>query len=1781
MFYVLDNNEKVIGIIQRNIDNKCKNIYFDDLLQEDLISGAEVLTFSAILEKKLMKEVTPSNYIAFKKDNSYKLMQIVEVEDEKTENGIIKNVYCESAGLELINEIYTGGNMESVNFKMFLSNILQDTFWNIGNIDSSLIKNISLKIEQKSIYNLIQEHSKTFGAEIAFRVEIKNNRVVGRYIDAYVKKGKDIGKRLEIKKDIKSITRKINMIDYATKLIGKGKDGLTFKDIEDISLNKPRGQDFLINEMAYSQLNYKGKHITKVFEYDTTDPRELLLQTKKALDEYSKLKIEYQIDSNIIDYTDIEIGDTLYISDLTFEPSLLVSSRVVKLETSNTNPNTNKLTLSNFKEIKSSISKFPIGSNDILDGAITEGKIDNEYLKTIKTDVIIAAKADVEELIADKADIKDLNAINATIDNLKAKDANIENLVANKADIADLDAVNANIDILQSDMAQIDTLLAGNITADNIQAGSITANEIASGTITAGSGIIADGAIGNAQISSVDAGKINAGTIDTSKVTVVGPNSNLKISGNRLQVFTGIGSDQFERVSLGDVNGDGSIYGFRVRGADGQTVLIDENGVKEEGITDGSITNEKISDNANIDGSKLDINSVVRNINKDGTEVIKGTKINVSGTNLETKLSTITQKQTEDTERITQAYSKITANKNKINLKVDNQTYQTDKNNINTTLNRNSSEISLLKDKIALKVEQTDITNAINNIQVGGRNLFINSGMFKSGVLSNWINNGGSGLTVETKEGFSCLKATGSYRRPAITLKTNTDYMYWVEIMFDRDVTVGRSTPLHYWLKSMPSGARKEAYIEIIEGSGIAKANTWHKIVLHIKPTSLNSGDNYLELTPFIYKSPMPETWWIKFIKLEEGNKSTDWSSAPEDISAEILAVDSKTTTINNRVSEITADLNSITQRVSNTETTTTNLTNKFNNLQIGGANLFKQTKEYSGSVWNNNSGTAFDGGEYKGLKVLRFKQQWARRGQSISCEPNTTYTLSAYVKGGSEETSPTKIGFYGNNLNGQGHNFSHNQLAPRDWERIAYTFTTSDTATSMIVRFEPFTDNYQSNRPDMYICGLKLEKGNKPTDWTPAPEDIDTKVTEVKNQVSEITTNINGISSKVETLQQKEIQNRRVGAFRYIKDYLNGSTSNTGNHWVEIQVWANGTNIAQGKTPTTNSARNVHLITDGNTATDPYSDAAGTWAWVQIDLGEIRYDVDMIKVWHYYKDNRAYNNKLMVSMDGQTWHTLFNSEESGKYKENSSGRTYIINESYTETRLKTAEQKITDEAITNTVKQNFYTKGDIDGKGYQTSSQVQQTVNQLQIKFTESGGYNKIRNSKIMETSNGYGFGGRSVDASLMASGNTYTFTVNGRTVNGIGGKYCVIYLYDKDWNWSISISIPETTDTTKSKTFTLPSNILPENLRVSCYHYPNGGDRSGSSRVNWVSITDGTLSHPWSPHPSEIYDGITRIDKDGITVTSSNVKSKTSMTASGFKITKTDTNTDVFKVASDGNLEIQGSIITNSSSGARAELKEDSLRFYNTNNDLAGKMSYLYDPYVPEGNSKEILWVRSASGYALKLESQGANASLEANKVYISAKASDGVIGLNSTKINIDGDLHCGDAIYGQHDLIRLGYHAINFATVGQSKFGYSLKLNNSLIATSENEGNSIHFLCYGSNSMLSAQVYGGGFYARGPISRSLRTINNTTALEEMQNTEVIISDNKRLVIPKRYSRNSKDTSTIGLTKTIDYQTGEENINMDYNTVISTLWQAVLELSEKNDILVKEIEDLKQSLK
>ena len=273
----------------------------------------------------------------------------------------------------------------------------------------------------------------------------------------------------------------------------------------------------------------------------------------------------------------------------------------------------------------------------------------------------------------------------------------------------------------------------------------INANHIQAGTIVAGSTIIANGAIGSAQISKVSADKLDAGIIDTSRITIAGSNGNLKLRGNRLQVFEGIGSNQYERVSLGDVNNDGTVYGLRVRGADGNTILYDENGVYREGITDGSINNDKIAGDANIDGGKLNIHSVITNINENNTGTIHGTKIDIDGESVTSKVYKIILNQNEHSETIERQQSEIEQNKEQIKLKVSNQKYTEDMASMTSKLEKAESDIEILNEGIKLTASKTEVQNQISNVKdfvsseigdisVGGANYLNNSAPRKATV---------------------------------------------------------------------------------------------------------------------------------------------------------------------------------------------------------------------------------------------------------------------------------------------------------------------------------------------------------------------------------------------------------------------------------------------------------------------------------------------------------------------------------------------------------------------------------------------------------------------------------------------------------------------------------------------------------------------------------------------------------------------------------------------------------------------------------------------------------------------------------------------------------------------------------------------------------------------------------------------------------------------------------------------------------------------------------------
>ena len=234
----------------------------------------------------------------------------------------------------------------------------------------------------------------------------------------------------------------------------------------------------------------------------------------------------------------------------------------------------------------------------------------------VSTEQLEAELAIINEALIGKATIAELEAVKATIEELdvsklEADLAKIEEAIIQKADIKDLDALHADISILESDVARIDTLVGGQLTMDNIQSLILTSSKV-----TVDNAFIKD-----AMIDRVSASKLTAGTINTSLINIGSEDGSLSINGT-LQQFKDANGNV--RIQIGkDNNGD---FTFALYGEDGVGQLINQNGITASAIEDGLIVNEMVSENAAIAGNKLDIHSVVEEIN-DSSTTIKSSKI--------------------------------------------------------------------------------------------------------------------------------------------------------------------------------------------------------------------------------------------------------------------------------------------------------------------------------------------------------------------------------------------------------------------------------------------------------------------------------------------------------------------------------------------------------------------------------------------------------------------------------------------------------------------------------------------------------------------------------------------------------------------------------------------------------------------------------------------------------------------------------------------------------------------------------------------------------------------------------------------------------------------------------------------------------------------------------------------------------------------------------------------------------------------------------------------------
>lgn len=543
--------------------------------------------------------------------------------------------------------------------------------------------------------------------------------------------------------------------------------------------------------------------------------------------------------------------------------------------------------------------------------------------KTGEFEALKAKQASFEEATAQK-----FTAANGNIDNLTGQFATFKELTT-----TNFTAVTGNIKDLTVESQRVKTLLAGNITADNI----------ATGAITAGSGVIAQGAIGDAEISNLSANKIKSGTVDTSLVTIASKDSAITITGNQLMVNdTTNAASPMNRVILGKyTSGSTTTYGLLIRGKDGKTVMLDGDGVHNAGITNGAIDNNKVAYDANISGNKLDINSVVRSVNG-ATEKIQSTVVQVGDRSLNIYLGEQTNTITAHGESLRTQAASIKAAQDSIKLKLDTQTWTTAKEEIDGKISKNTSnlskatsDITVLQGQITSKVEQTDINKAVESITIGGRNLFTKSNLNKYSNLEQWTINGyatGSLDSANKYNGYTSIKlvttnATGMSSKK-ITLFKGKTYTWSFYIKSTEAFIPSFNKLLHMQLSD---GSNVHCETNLRCSPANVLANTWTKVSATFDTPM--AAETYT-WSGYIWYLANNQTYNVCCFKLEEGNKATDYDESPEDTDSQIAEVITNTTeSIKTAKSEIKQTTDAITQNVSNLQTTvsthTTQIANK------------------------------------------------------------------------------------------------------------------------------------------------------------------------------------------------------------------------------------------------------------------------------------------------------------------------------------------------------------------------------------------------------------------------------------------------------------------------------------------------------------------------------------------------------------------------------------------------------------------------------------------------------------------------------------------------------------------------------------------------------------------------------------------------------------------------------------------------------------------------------------
>lgn len=517
--------------------------------------------------------------------------------------------------------------------------------------------------------------------------------------------------------------------------------------------------------------------------------------------------------------------------------------------------------------------------------------------------------------------------------------------------------------------------------------------------------------------------------------------------------------------------------------------------------------NSLVSDVATINGNVTTISS------KANEAYSKAQEVEGKTVSLENTVSGFTERLT-DIETVSDATTKKV---NELEVTVDGQkqTLATVQTTANSALSKSNT---LSTDVDSMKITLTSVKDWQNDFNIGGRNYFLNS-------------------EVEVTN----------------TLATNKEFL---------NNTAWNMAPLidkygidHYYTVSFDLKAAKPGYVVVYSQNGSGSrynigtkqcytTTEYQRFTYTFKPT-INSNSEVRALLAFYgspYGSGIIPT--VKNLKFELGNTPTDWTPAPEDkaqtskvnqiestVNGTIQTVASVKTTADSaltKATQVETTANGLKTTISSVETTASNALTKatqveatasgirqtvtevqtdLNNLDINDRNLFVNSTQNLKSITINGWNHYPNGTTYK-----------------IPVTEGEIYTVRAYITDVS--TTGTGVGVKLFWYNSAGTIIRESPNPKEGWIPNGGSgyFTLTDNAPGDAVAVTVAIRNSNYLDSTLKYKELKLQKGNKATLWTPAPEDMATS-----SQFTQLSDTINFKVSKGDVINQINVSTESI----------------------------------------------------------------------------------------------------------------------------------------------------------------------------------------------------------------------------------------------------------------------------------------------------------------------------------------------------------------------------------------------------------------------------------------------------------------------------------------------------------------------------------------------------------------------------------------------------------------------------------------------------------------------------